>query len=93
VLIPAANVKHLMLRGDVVAAAEAHKFRIFAVDNVDQAVALLTGVPAGQADAAGQYPEGSINHKVAGRLTELTTLRKQFAQKTDSKPETKKDPE
>jgi predicted ATP-dependent protease len=91
VLIPAANVKHLMLRGDVVAAAEAGKFRIHAVDNVDQAVALLTGVPAGQADAGGQYSQGSVNHKVAARLAELTQLRRSFAQKHDDKPQEKKD--
>ncbi len=53
VLIPAANVKHLMLRHDVVAAAEAGKFQIYAVENVDQAIALLTGLPAGEADAKG----------------------------------------
>ena len=56
VLIPAANVKHLMLRHDVVAAAEAGQFRIYAVENVDQAIALLTGLPAGEADAKGDVP-------------------------------------
>lgn len=93
VLIPAANVKHLMLRRDVVAAAEAGQFHIYAVDNVDQATALLTGVPAGQADAGGQYPEGSINHKVSMRVAELTEIRKKFMRQPDSKPEAKKEPE
>lgn len=81
VLIPAANVKHLMLRRDVVAAAEAGQFRIFAVDTVDQAITLLTGLPAGEADAGGRYPEGSVNDRVAGRLAELTRLRKSFARR------------
>jgi predicted ATP-dependent protease len=93
VLIPAANVKHLMLRRDVVAAAEAGQFRIYAVDHVDQAIALLTGLPAGQADASGQYPEGSINHRVAARLAELTEIRKRFMRQPDSKPNAKKEPE
>lgn len=79
VLIPAANVKHLMLRRDVVEAAELGRFRIYAVENVDQAIALLTGVPAGDADASGKYPEGSVNRRVAARLAELSEIRKSFA--------------
>ncbi len=66
VLIPAANIKHLMLRRDVVAAAEAGKFSIYAVENVDQAIALLTGMPAGEADANGNYPDGSVNRQGCG---------------------------
>jgi predicted ATP-dependent protease len=79
VLIPAANTKHLMLRRDVVAAAEAGRFRIYSVDNVDQAVAILTGLPAGEAAASGDYPEGSVNRRVAARLAELTGIRQSFA--------------
>ena len=90
VLIPAANVKHLMLRHDVVAAAEAGKFRIYAVENVDQAIALLTGVPGGEADAKGVYPEGSVNHRVAARLAELTEIRKSFARQSQKKTGAKK---
>ncbi len=85
VLIPAANVKHLMLRRDVVAAAEAGKFSIYAVENVDQAISLLTGVPAGEANAKGVYPEGSINRKVTMRLAELTEIRKSFARPPQKK--------
>ena len=85
VLIPAANIKHLMLRRDVVAAAEAGKFNIYAVENVDQAIALLTGLPAGEADAKGVYPEGSVNRKVAARLAELTEIRKSFAKQAQKK--------
>ncbi len=79
VLIPAANVKHLMLRNDVVAAAEARRFHIYAVETVDQAIGLLTGLPAGEANAKGIYPEGSVNRKVAARLAELTEIRKSLA--------------
>ena len=89
VLIPAANVKHLMLRHDVVAAAEAGKFGIYAVENVDQAIAILTGMPAGAADAGGNYPEGSINCKVAARLAELTKIRQSFAKQSEGKTEAK----
>ena len=90
VLIPAANIKHLMLRRDVVVAAEAGQFRIYAVENVDQAIALLTGLPAGEANAKGIYPEGSVNRKVATRLAELTEIRKSFARQLDKKTAAKK---
>jgi predicted ATP-dependent protease len=86
VLIPAANTCHLMLRRDVVAAAEAGQFSIYAVQNVDQAMALLTGLPAGEADKGGVYPEGSSNCKVAARLTELTAISLSFAAKRRPKP-------
>jgi predicted ATP-dependent protease len=79
VLIPEANVKHLMLRGDVVAAARAGQFHIHAIAHVDQAMTLLTGVPAGEAGAGGQYPADSINRRVAQRVAELGALRKVFA--------------
>ncbi|HEY0665230.1 MAG TPA: AAA family ATPase [Gallionella sp.] len=82
VLIPAANVKHLMLRRDIVAAAEAGRFRIYAIESVDQAISILTGLPAGEANAKGIYPPGSINHRVAARLAELTKIRESFAHRT-----------
>ncbi|BBI98537.1 ATP-dependent protease [Ferrigenium kumadai] len=87
VLIPVSNIKHLMLRRDVVAAAEAGKFSIYAVENVDQAISILTGLPAGEADAGGNYPEGSINRRVVERLAELTRIRQSFARKQDKESE------
>jgi lon-related putative ATP-dependent protease len=68
VIIPASNVRHLMLRRDVVAAAEAGKFAILPIDTVDQGLELLTGIPAGQPDAGGEYPAGTLNHRIAARL-------------------------
>ena len=68
VVIPAANVRHLMLRQDVVTAAAEGRFAIYPIDTVDQGIALLTGLPAGQPDAAGVYPPDTINRRVADRL-------------------------
>lgn len=85
VLIPAANVKHLMLRRDVVAAAQAGQFHIYAVEHVDQAISLLTGVPAGEAQVNGQYPPESINRRVAQRVAELSALRRAFARHPEEK--------
>jgi len=79
VIIPQSNVKHLMLREEVVAACAEGKFRVLAVEDVDQAIELLTGVPAGEPDEQGLVPEGSINYLVAAQLAELTALRQAYA--------------
>ena len=71
VIIPAVNARHLMLRKPVVEAVAAGRFHIYAVDTIDQGMELLTGLPAGERDEAGQYPEGSINQKVEARLIAL----------------------
>jgi len=68
VIIPASNVKHLMLRQDVVAAAAEERFRIFPIETVDQGLALLTGLPAGEPDGESSYPAGTINQRIATRL-------------------------
>jgi predicted ATP-dependent protease len=68
VIIPASNVKHLMLRHDVVAAAAEGRFVITPIDTVDQGLELLTGIAAGQPDAAGEYPAGTLNQRIAARL-------------------------
>ncbi len=68
VLIPAANVKHLMLRQDVVEAVRDCKFSIYPVSTIDQGIELLTGLPAGEKDADGNFSSGSINELVAVKL-------------------------
>ena len=68
VLIPAANVKHLMLRGDVVAAAAAGSFHIFPIATADQGIALLTGKPAGARGRGGKFPTNSVNARIEEKL-------------------------
>ncbi len=80
VLIPAANVKHLMLRSRVVEAVAAGRFHIYAVSSIDEGIALLTGLQAGTADADGKYPEGSINRCVSDRLMSFAQARRRFGQ-------------
>ena len=68
VLIPASNVRNLMLRHDVVDACAEGLFKVIPVETIDQGIALLTGMPAGEADARGEFPPGSVNRKVQARL-------------------------
>ena len=78
VLIPASNVKHLMLRHDVVAAVAAGQFQVYAVESIDRGIELLTGVPAGERDNAGEFPAGSVNQRVEARLIALAEKRLAF---------------
>ena len=75
VLIPASNVKHLMLRPDVVEAVAAGHFHVYPVETIDQGIELLTGVPAGEPDETGAFPAGSVNQRVEARLRELAERR------------------
>lgn len=71
VLIPHQNIKHLMLREDVVQAVKDGKFHVWAVRTIDEGISILTGTPAGERQADGTYPEGTVNHLVQKRLKEL----------------------
>jgi len=77
-LIPKSNVGDLMLRRDVVEAVEQGKFHIYAVETIDQGIELLTGVPAGEPDAEGHYPENTINWRVAQQLIKFAETRQEF---------------
>jgi lon-related putative ATP-dependent protease len=84
VIIPATNIKHLMLRWDVVHAAQSGQFNIYAVTTADEALELLTGMDAGVADKEGKYPLESFNGQVEAQLMQFTTIRKDFNAKSDS---------
>ena len=82
VIIPASNVKHLMLRQDVVTAAAEERFRIFPIETVDQGLALLTGLPAGEPDAEGNYSAGTVNRRIAARLDSFAAKAAELARNT-----------
>jgi len=60
VIVPHSNAGDLMLRKDVIEACRAGRFSVYAVQTVQQALEILTGVPAGERDAAGRYPKDSL---------------------------------
>jgi lon-related putative ATP-dependent protease len=81
VIIPASNIKHLMLRWDVIHAVQAGQFNVYAVTTVDEALELLSGIEAGIADAQGNYPSESFNGLVEKQLVQFISLRKTFSDK------------
>jgi lon-related putative ATP-dependent protease len=75
VMIPDANVQHLMLRADVVEACSAGRFAIYPISAIDQGIELLTGVKAGERGADGVFPEGTVNRNVEDRLAAFAKAR------------------
>ncbi|MCD6388610.1 MAG: AAA family ATPase [Desulfobulbaceae bacterium] len=86
VIIPATNVRHLMLKKEVVQAISEEKFFVYPVTNVDEAIEILTGVPAGERDDDGNYPEESVNGRVEAGLFRFARDIQKF-EKIDKKNE------
>lgn len=82
VVIPRANVRHLMLNDEVIAAVAQGQFHIYAIETVDQGIELLTGAPAGERGPDGAYPAGTVHHAVQARLRALAEGMRQFASPT-----------
>jgi len=70
VIIPHQNVRNLVLKEEVVSAAEEGRFHIYAIQTVDQGLEILTGQPAGETLDNGTFPEGTVNYLVDQRLKE-----------------------
>jgi lon-related putative ATP-dependent protease len=79
VIIPSANVENLMLRPEVLDAVRAGRFSVWAVATIDEALEILTGLPAGAADDHGGYPEDSVNGRVVAGLAAMAERARAFA--------------
>ncbi len=97
VLIPRRNLRNLMLRREVVEAAQKGLFHIYAADTIEEGIEILTGVSCGERQADGSYPEGTVNFLVGQRLKAMAEGLKGYyaAEKTegasegDPKPDSK----
>ena len=78
VVIPRDNVRHLMLRPDVIGAVARGEFHVYAVTTIDEALALLTGERAGERGADGCFPDGSVNARVEERLLQYAQRRRKI---------------
>jgi predicted ATP-dependent protease len=78
VLIPRANVRHLMLRGDVVSAVAEGRFHVHAIRSVDEALEIMTGRPAGKRADSGTFAENTVNGAVQTRLAQLAAARRGY---------------
>ena len=78
VIIPKRNVRHLMLKREVVDAVKDGKFAVYPIEHVDEGLEILTGMQAGERDTNGNFPEGTLNDLVEKRLHGLAKDLKAF---------------
>ena len=90
VLIPAANVKHLVLNSEVVEAVKDGKFQVYGISSVDQALEIMMDRKAGTLSKRGNFPRGSVNYKVLERLRDIADIGKEEEHEEDHKDEAKK---
>lgn len=83
VIIPASNMINLMLNEAVRTAVSEERFHIWAIDTVDQGIELLMGLPAGERDEDGGYPQDSVHHAVQSRLRQLAEELNKFGESDD----------
>lgn len=93
VIIPASNVRHLMLKREVIEAMEKENFAIWSVESVDDAIKLLTGIPAGERDEKGIYPDDTINGMVESTLMNFVNDLKAFDKSKGNNEDGKEDGE
>jgi len=86
VIVPAANVRNLMLDDEVVEAVRAGRFHVWAVETVEEGVELLTDTPAGAPDAEGAYPAGTVHALVQERLRGYAERMREFAAEGETSP-------
>jgi predicted ATP-dependent protease len=91
VIIPQLNVKNLMLKKEVVEAVREAKFRVYAVKTVNEALEILTGLPAGERQADGTWPDNTFNFLVDKRLKEMAQKLKGDDRRGEEKKEKKEE--
>ncbi|MBM4286910.1 MAG: ATP-dependent protease [Deltaproteobacteria bacterium] len=85
VIIPQANVQDLMLKKEIVEAVDSGKFHVWAVKHVDEAIKILTGLPAGQPLPEGGFEAGSLNQRVDQKLREMMEISRKLMKEEEGK--------
>ena len=81
VIIPAGNVKNLMLHREVVSAVEQGQFHIWSIQSFEEGLSLLSGYEASEPQEDGSYDAGTFNRAVVQRLAEFTRQLEPSAEK------------
>ena len=90
VIIPEANRRHLMLRREVVEAAEHSRFHVYAVSSINEGISLLTGLPAGTRGKDGAFPPDSVNGLVEATLVRFAEARRSYGKSSEDNERGKK---
>jgi predicted ATP-dependent protease len=78
VVVPKSNVQNLMLKEEVTQAIKEGKFHIYPVETIDEGIAVLTGITAGEKKPDGTYSEDTINYLVQKRLKKMAESVKEY---------------
>jgi len=83
IMIPSSNVQNLMLKDEVIEAVQQNKFKIWAIDTIDDGIEVLTGVKAGSIEE-----EGTIHCLINNTLDEFSETMKEFIEddETEEQP-------
>ncbi|MCF7825760.1 MAG: AAA family ATPase [Candidatus Marinimicrobia bacterium] len=73
VIIPSANVDHLMLMPEIQTAVKAGKFNIWSVDTISEGIEILTGVKAGIVNRHGNFPVRTVFGEAQSQLKKYFT--------------------
>ncbi len=92
VVIPASNVRHLMLNDEVIQAVKNGDFHIWKAVTIDDAIRLMADLEPGERQADGSYPRGSFNQAVVEGLASLAEAGGEQA-KEEAHAETEEDQE
>ena len=99
VMIPASNLRHLMLSDEVIGAVKEGKFSVWAVNDIDEGLEILTGTSAGKPRKDGSYNDKTVHGLVKSRLKKMLSdgmrLEKKFSRspRRKSKKKSQKAPE
>ena len=78
VIVPRDNLANMMLKEEAIEAVHEGRFHIYAVSTIDEGIEVLTGVPAGELQNDGSYPEGTVHHRAELRLADMAKKAKEF---------------
>jgi len=90
VIMPRLNVNDLMLKDEIIEAVKEHKFSIYAISSVEEALELLMGVKAGKQLVGGHYQANTIFGEVYKRLKEMRRKAAPIKQPQTIEPSLKK---
>ncbi len=84
VIIPAKNVRNLMLKEEIVSAVKEGLFHIWPINTVEEGIEILTGMKAGSLLPDGTYEEGTFFRKVDDRLRMMIDIARKFGKEEES---------
>ncbi|MDK2811904.1 MAG: hypothetical protein PWQ78_114 [Petrotoga sp.] len=85
VIIPSKNIDNIVLKDEINEDIQNGKFHIWAIDNIDEGIELMTDYKAGTPNENGEYEEGTFYYYVSENLKKLSKEEKKEKDEKDNK--------